>query len=186
MMPQQQVQFIHYQPQIDPRHNGMYTPPPQEHHAGYGHPMLGYTQPHAHYYPQPQMYYHPTPYPPKVPFIHPRVMTPTASPPPMIAAPRIVVDHLQPALGPLDTKFIVESRHSPSPPTPSLSACPSTVSSPPASGTFQTPVNGGGYFNFAVESNKEEVNMMSYIENQWSETSRKYTHNLMPQDLGIA
>ena len=169
-MPQQQVQFIHYQPNVDPRQSGMYTPPPQEHHSGYSTPVHGYPS-HGAYYPQ--MWHHPVPYPPKVPFLHPRMMTPTASPPPMGFAPRIVVDQFPPALGPLDTKFIVESRHSPSPPTPSLSACPSTVSSPPASSVYQTPVNGGGYFNFAVESQKDENNMLAFLEQEWSETSRK-------------
>jgi len=173
-MPSQQVQFIHYQPNPDPRQSGMFTPPPQEHHHGYSTPMHGYPHHQAPYFP-PHMW---AQYPPKAPFGHPRVMTPIASPPPMVPAPKIVVE--QPALGPLDTKFIVESRHSPAPPTPSLSVCPSTVSSPPASSVYQTPTNGGGYFNFAIEPMKEETNAMSFLEHEWSETSRKHTLTPFP------
>jgi hypothetical protein len=167
-MPQQPVQFIHYQPNVDPRQSGMFTPPPHEQPSGYCTPMHGYPHGPAPGYP-PQMW---QPYPPTAPFVHPRLMTPTASPPPVGVAPKIMVEQV-PALGPLDTKFIVESRHSPSPPTPSLSACPSTVSSPPASSIYQTPVNGGGYFNLAAEPVKDEPNMMSFLEQEWSETSRK-------------
>lgn len=171
-MPQQTVQFIHYQPCGDPRRTGMFTPPPQDQQSAYGPATTGYPHPQGHCYP-PHMWHHPAPYPPRVPFIHPQVMTPSASPPPMASAPKIVVEQLPPSLGPLDTKFIVESRHSPSPPTPSLSACPSTVSSPPASSIYQTPVNGAGYFNFAIEPSKDESNMMAFLEQEWSETSRE-------------
>lgn len=171
-MPQQQVQFIHYQPNADPRQNGMFTPPPQDQQSGYSTMAHGYAQAQGPCYP-PQMWHHPVAYPPRVPFVHPQVMTPTASPPPTASAPKIVVDHMPPTLGPLNTKFIVESRHSPSPPTPSLSACPSTVSSPPASSMYQTPITGAGYFNLAIEPSKDESNMMSFLEQEWSETSRE-------------
>jgi len=166
-MPPQQMQFIHYQPNADPRHNGMYTPPPQDYQHGMPVQMHGYAQVQAPCYPQ-QMWQHPAMYNPRGGhFANHRVMTPVASPPPMGVAPRIIVEPQ------LDTSFIVESRHSPSPPTPSLSACPSTVSSPPASSVYQTPVCGGGYFSFAIDP-KDDSNVMSFLEHEWSETSRKY------------
>ena len=56
------------------------------------------------------------------------------------------------------------------PPTPSLSACPSTASSPPASSVNQTPIHAAGYFHLPLESQKEEFHGLPYTE-EWSETT---------------
>jgi hypothetical protein len=101
------------------------------------------------------------------------MMTPTASPPATTYfGSKIYVDQHSPALRQLETNFIVESRNSPTPPTPSLSACPSTISSPPpSSSAFQTPVNGG-FFPIAsleaLEGAKEQTHMAHFSDTEWA------------------
>ncbi|OCT54557.1 C2H2 transcription factor [Cladophialophora carrionii] len=162
-MATQQIQFYQYRPDSDARHNAVFTPMPTEQPV-YS-PMAGYPQqhpyvlhqywqqapahfarghPHAHYMPQ-------------------QVMTPRASPPLTLAMPKIVLD----GNGQMEHGRFLESRHS-SPPTPSLSACPSTASSPPASSVNQTPVHGAGYFNLPIDTSKEEMQPLAFLD-EWAE-----------------
>ena len=166
-MATQQIQFYQYRPDSDARHNAVFTPMPTEQPtyspmAGYPHhqqqymlhqywqapPHFARGHPHAHYVPQQQ------------------VMTPRASPPLTLAMPmpQIILDHN----GQMEHGHFLESRHS-SPPTPCLSACPSTASSPPASSVHQTPVHGAGYFTLPIEAVKEEITFVD----EWSENGRK-------------
>ena len=164
------IQFYHYQPDAEAQHRpqAMFTPQPQKA------PMHMYAMPHGMYYPQPQVWQQP-PFQPHGPYMGHGVMTPVASPPAVHFAPKIFVDqHHSPALQPIETNFVVESRHSPAPPTPSLSACPSAISSPPASSAFQTPVNSG-FFTIpsleSLESSKDncpEMHIAPFADAEWN------------------
>lgn len=168
-MATQQIQFYQYRPDSDARHNAVFTPMPTEQPV-YS-PMAGYPQqhpymvhpywqhapahfvrghPHAHYAPQ-------------------QVMTPRASPPLTLAMPmpRIILD----SNGQMEHGHYLESRHS-SPPTPCLSACPSTASSPPPSSVNQTPVHAAGYFTLPIDVTKEEMQPLAFLD-EWSENGRK-------------
>jgi hypothetical protein len=158
-MAPQQIQIYHYQPDSDSRHNGMFTPHPQDQPIYGGLPMQSYPPVHGHYYSAPPTWQHPPQYAQHVHYAHAHpghIMTPRASPPLMMATPKIVVDQHPSMMHHLDTSFLIE-RNSPTPPTPSLSACPSTVSSPPAS-NYQTPVHGGYFgFNLPIEVQKDDL-----------------------------
>jgi hypothetical protein len=97
-----------------------------------------------------------------------QMMTPKASPPLTLAMPmpKIILD----SHGQMEHGHLVESRHS-SPPTPCLSACPSTASSPPASSVNQTPVHVAGYFQLPINMCKEEMSLPLYED--WSENGRE-------------
>lgn len=99
-----------------------------------------------------------------------RVMTQAGSPPLTLAVPmpKIVVDQN----GQLEHAHMLDSRQS-SPPTPSLSACPSTASSPPASSVNQTPIHGHGYFTLPLDPTKDEMPTLPLMED-WSDSTRKY------------
>jgi hypothetical protein len=92
------------------------------------------------------------------------MMTQTASPPLTLtmSMPKIQMEHF------------MDHRLS-SPPTPSLSACPSTASSPPASSVNVTPVHMGGYFHLPLESSKEEpaLNGLPLME-EWTEATGEH------------
>jgi hypothetical protein len=168
-MPPQQIQIYHYQPDSDARHNGMFTPHPQDQPIYGALPMHGYQQVPSHYYPAPHWQHTPPQYAPQAHYAHPhqgRVMTPRASPPLMLATPKIVVDQHPSMMHHLDTGFMIE-RNSPTPPTPSLSACPSTVSSPPAS-NYHTPVHGGYFgFNLPIEAQKDDLHI-PFADLEWA------------------
>lgn len=168
-MASQQIQFYQYRPDSEARHNAVFTPMPAE-QPMYG-PMMAY--PPAHYTapqywqpPQPMHRGHFTPH---------RVMTPNGSPPLTLSvpAPQIVVDQN----GHMDHgKFF----HSASPPTPCLSACPSTVSSPPASSIQRTPTHVHGYFHLPIEHNKEDLQVQNFsLTESWEEPTRKYCSHMM-------
>ncbi|KAJ9640273.1 hypothetical protein H2204_003498 [Knufia peltigerae] len=163
-MAAQQIQFYQYRPDSDARHNAVFTPMPGEQPvfspmAGYPHPQFVPAQywqaphphfTHAHIMPQ-QMMHHPRPSPPLT----------LAMP-----MPKIMLE----SHGQMEHGRYLESRHS-SPPTPCLSACPSTASSPPASSVNQTPVHGPGYFNLPIEASKEEYQSLQYLD-EWSENGQ--------------
>jgi hypothetical protein len=135
------IQIYHYQPDAEAhRQQAIFTPHPNDRQVCKA-PVPTYS-PYGIYYPQTQVWQQP-PFQPQGPYAGHGMMTPAASPPATYFPPKIYVEQHSPTLRQLETNFIVESRHSPSPPTPSLSACTSTISSPPSSSTFQTPVNGG-------------------------------------------
>ena len=132
-----QIQFYQYRPDSDARHNAVFTPMPQDQQSMYGH--MGYPQ---HGYPAPQYWQQPH-YPQPHHYMPQRMMSQSASPPLTLTMPmqKGQMEHL------MDQR----------PPTPCLSACPSTASSPPASSVHhQTPV-GPGYFHLPIEHSKEEV-----------------------------
>jgi len=158
-MAAQQIQFYQYRPDSDARHNAVFTPMPVEQTAFS--PMgPGY----AHHYAAPPFWQAPPLA--RGHFIPPQqVMTPTASPPLTLAMPMPKI-MLGPN-GPLDHGHFLESRHS-SPPTPCLSACPSTASSPPASSANQTPVHAAGYFNLPIETSKEDMPTLPLMDD-WSD-----------------
>jgi hypothetical protein len=147
----------------------MFTPHPQDQPIYGGIPMQGYQQMHSHYYPAPHWQHTPPQYAPQAHYAHApqgRVMTPRASPPLMLATPKIVVDQHPSMMHHLDMGFMIE-RNSPTPPTPSLSACPSTVSSPPAS-NYHTPVHGGYFgFNLPIEPQKDDLNV-PFADLEWA------------------
>ena len=147
-----QIQFYQYRPDSDARHNAVFTPMPNEQPV-YS-PMPGY--PH-HGYPAPQ-YWHPHHYPQQ--YLPPRVMSQAASPPLTLTMPM-----------PRQLEYFVDHRLS-SPPTPSLSACPSTASSPPASSINQTPIHPAGYFHLPLESSKEEIISLPLMD-EWTESAGK-------------
>ena len=164
-MAAQQIQFYQYRPDSDARHNAVFTPMPSEQPAFNA--MVGFPP----QYMAPQYWQAPPPHFARAHFMPQQVMTPRASPPltlamPM-AMPKIILDHN----GQMEHGRYLESRHS-SPPTPCLSACPSTASSPPASSVNQTPVHGAGYFNLPIEAIKEEMSVPFLDE--WSENGREY------------
>ena len=155
-MASQQIQFYQYRPDSDARHNAVFTPMPTEQPV-YS-PMVAYPH-HAYAHPQ---YWHQPHYQPQPHFV-PRPMHQTQSPPLTLTMPmpRIVVDQR----GQMD--HLVQYRHS-SPPTPSLSACPSTASSPPASTVHPTPTHGAGYFTLPIEQSKDEMATLPLMED-WTE-----------------
>ena len=157
-MASQQIQFYQYRPDSDARHNAVFTPMPTEQPV-YS-PMPGYP-PHPHY--APQYWHHPHHY--HQHFVPQRVMSQAASPPLTLTMPmpKIMVDQKG------HVEHFVDHRLS-SPPTPSLSACPSTASSPPASSVNQTPIHPVGYFNLPLESSKEEVLTLPLME-EWTEST---------------
>ena len=165
------IQFYHYQPEAEAHHRqqAVFTPHPNDRQACKA-PIPTYPPPYGMYYPQSQVWQQP-PFQPQAHYAGHGMMTPTASPPATYFAPKIYVEQHSPALRQLDTNFIVESRHSPSPPTPSLSACPSTISSPPCSVAFQTPVNGG-FFTIpsleALEGVKDQTNVAHFADAEWT------------------
>lgn len=161
-MASQQIQFYQYRPESDSRHNALFTPMPIE-QPMYG-PVMAYPVPQysAPQYWQPQQQYVPGH------FSAHRVMTPGGSPLTLsMPMHKIVMDQN----GQLDHgRFL----NSPSPPTPCLSVCPSTVSSPPASAVQQTPTHGHGYFHLPIETTKDDVQVHGLpFMDDWSETHRK-------------
>ncbi len=163
-MASQQIQFYQYRPESDARHNAVFTPMPTE-QPTYS-PMAGYPHPHPHMpYPAPQ-YWHPPQFH-HAHYVQPRVMSQTASPPLTLSMPmpKIMIDHQTNHM-----EHFLEHRYS-SPPTPSLSACPSTVSSPPASSTNVTPVHAPGYFHLPLESSKEQPALTLPLMEEWSESA---------------
>lgn len=163
-MAAQQIQFYQYRPDTDARHNAVFTPMPSEQPVFS--PMAGYPQ---QQYMAPQ-YWQGPPHFARAHYVPQQVMTPRASPPLTLAMPmpKIVLDRN----GQMEHGHYLESRHS-SPPTPCLSACPSTASSPPASSINQTPVHGAGYFNLPIESSKEEMQPVQFLDEWQSETGRE-------------
>jgi hypothetical protein len=165
------IQIYHYQPNPEAHHQqqAVFTPHPNDRQAGKA-PMPAYPPPYGMYYPQTQVWQQP-PFQAQGPYTGHGMMTPTTSPPASYFPPKIYVEQQSPALRQLETNFIVESRHSPTPPTPSLSACPSTISSPPSSCAFQTPVNGG-FYTFtpleALEGTKEHNSIGHFADAEWT------------------
>ena len=163
-MASQQIQFYQYRPDSDARHNAVFTPMPTE-QPTYS-PMAGYPHPHPHTpYPAPQ-YWHPPHYQPHGHFIPQRVMSQTTSPPLTLTMPMPTIQIDQRS----QMEHLMEHRHS-SPPTPSLSACPSTASSPPASSVNVTPVHPAGYFHLPLESSKEEPTITLPRMEEWTESA---------------
>lgn len=164
-MAAQQIQFYQYRPDSEARHHAVFTPMPSEQPVFS--PMAGYPQ----HYMAPQYWQtHPHMARAHAHFMpHPQLMTPRASPPLTLSMPmhKIILD----SNGQMEHGHFLESRHS-SPPTPCLSACPSTASSPPASSVHQTPVHGPGYFNLPLEASKEEMFAMPMME-EWAENGRE-------------
>ena len=158
-MASQQIQFYQYRPDSDARHQAVFTPMPTE-QPTYS-PMAGYPHPHAQY-PAPQ-YWHPAHYHPQGHHFMPqRLMSQHASPLTLtMPMPKGQMEHL------------MDHRHS-SPPTPSLSACPSTASSPPASSVNVTPVHSAGYFHLPLESSKEEPMLTLPLMEEWTESAGKH------------
>ncbi len=154
----QPIQFYQYQPDSDARHNAVFTPMPSE--QPIFSPMTGYPHPHTPF-PAPH-YWHPAQFQHHGHFMPQRVMSQNISPPLTLTMPmaRSQMEHL------------LEYRHS-SPPTPSLSACPSTVSSPPASSVNVTPVHVPGYFQLPLESSKEEPTLTLPLMEDWTESAGK-------------
>lgn len=166
------IQFYHYQPDAEAHHRqqAIFTPHPNDRQVIRA-PMPSYPPAYGMYYPAPQVWQQP-PFQPQAHYPGHPMMTPTASPPAMHLAPKIFVEQHSPPLRQLETSFIVESRHSPSPPTPSLSACPSTIGSPPSC-AFQTPVNGA-FFTIpsleALDGAKENAHNRHFVDAEWSLT----------------
>jgi hypothetical protein len=118
----------------------------------YGH--MGYPQPS---YPGPQYWqsqYPQTPY-----NMAPRLMSQSASPPLTLTVP-MQKGHME---------HLMDQR----PPTPCLSACPSTASSPPASSVHQTPV-GPGFFSLPIEFSKDEFVPSMPMMDDLSESTGEY------------
>jgi hypothetical protein len=165
------IQFYHYQPDAEAQHRqqAVFTPQPNDRQACKA-PVPTYPPLYGMYYSQSQVWQQP-PFQPHAQYAGHGMMTPTASPPATYFGSKIYVDQNSPALRQLETNFIVESRNSPSPPTPSLSACPSTISSPPSSSAFQTPVNGG-FFPItsleALEGAKDQSHMAHFTDAEWT------------------
>ena len=150
-----QIQFYQYRPDSDARHNAVFTPMPQDQQSMYGH--MGYPQ---HGYPAPQYWQQPH-YPQPHHYMPQRMMSQSASPPLTLTMPmqRAQMEHL------MDQR----------PPTPCLSACPSTASSPPASSVHhQTPV-GPGYFHLPIEHSKEEV--IPFMHEFHESTGESFNHS---------
>ncbi|KIW51190.1 hypothetical protein PV05_09933 [Exophiala xenobiotica] len=161
-MAAQQIQFYQYRPDSDARHNAVFTPMPSEQPVFS--PMAGYPPPFMapQYWQAPPHFTHAHIMPQQM--IHP----PRPSPPLTLAMP--MPKFMLESHGRMEHGRYLESRHS-SPPTPCLSACPSTASSPPASSVNQTPVHGPGYFNLPIEASKEEYHPLQYVD-EWSENGQ--------------
>ncbi|RMZ91680.1 hypothetical protein DV736_g1094, partial [Chaetothyriales sp. CBS 134916] len=155
-----QIQFYQYRPDSDARHNAVFTPMPTEQPL-YS-PLPGYP-PHPQY--PPQFWHHPQHYAPH--FMPQRVMSQVPTPLTLtMPMPKMMVEQTG-AMEPL-----MDHRLS-SPPTPSLSACPSTASSPPASTGNPTPIHHPpGYFNLSLplEASKEEMPMFP-LTDDWTEAT---------------
>lgn len=163
-MAQSQIQFYEYRPESEHRHAAVFTPMAQEHHPMYHHQMMAY--PPAHYT-APQ-YWQPPPQMHRAHFTPQRLMTPHGTPPLTLSvpAPKMLADR---------NAHMEHMRYfnSPSPPTPCLSACPSTASSPPASSVYQTPTHHG-YFNLPIEHSKEDLQVQNFVlQDSWEEPTRK-------------
>ncbi|OAP54970.1 hypothetical protein AYL99_10670 [Fonsecaea erecta] len=169
------MQFYQYRPDSDARHNAVFTPMPTE-QPTYS-PMTGYPQQQQSAAPQylVQQYWqgHAAHFPrghPHAHYVPQQVLTPRASPPLTLAMPMAMPKMMLDSNGHMEHGHFLESRHS-SPPTPCLSACPSTASSPPASSVNQTPVHSAGYFNLPIEASKEEMQPLTYLD-EWSESGQ--------------
>lgn len=95
-------------------------------------------------------------------------MTPNGSPPLTLSvpAPKVMIDHR----GHMDH---VRYFNTPSPPTPCLSACPSTASSPPATSAQPTPTHSHSYFNLPIEHSKEDLQAQNFIlQDSWEEPTQ--------------
>ncbi|EXJ96078.1 hypothetical protein A1O1_01204 [Capronia coronata CBS 617.96] len=161
-MAAQQIQFYQYRPDSDARHNAVFTPMPGE--QPMFSPMAAYPPQH---YMAPQYWQAPAHFA-RAHFMPQQVMTPKASPLTLaMPMPKFMVEHN----GPMEHGHYHGSRHS-SPPTPGLSVCPSTASSPPASSVHQTPVHGAGYFHhLPLEVSKEEMQPLPFME-EWMESGQ--------------
>ena len=149
-----QIQFYQYRPDSDARHNAIFTPMPQEQQPMYHHPMA-YHQQQPVGYPAPQ-YWQPHHYAQPHHYMPQRLMSQTASPPLTLTMPM--------QKGPME--HLMDQR----PPTPCLSACPSTASSPPASSVHHhTPIHPG-YFTLPIDFTKDAQSppMLPY---EYSESS---------------
>ncbi|OAL33853.1 hypothetical protein AYO20_06864 [Fonsecaea nubica] len=175
-MATQQIQFYQYRPDSDARHNAVFTPMPAEQPA-YS-PMAGYPHHLQHQHPHQQYMIHqywqgPAPFAqghPHAHYVPQQVLTPRASPPLTLAMPMAMPKMMLDSNAHMEHGHFLESRHS-SPPTPCLSACPSTASSPPASSVNQTPVHGAGYFNLPIEASKEEMQPLTFLD-EWAENGQ--------------
>lgn len=163
-MSHSQIQFYQYRPESDNRHNAVFTPLPAEqpvyHQQMMAYPPAHYTAPQ--YWQPPQMH--------RGHFTPQRVMTPNGSPPLTLSVPAHKMMMEYP--GRMDQ---IRYFNSPSPPTPCLSACPSTASSPPASSVQPTPTHSHhGYFSIPIEHFKEDLQAQSFtLQDSWEETTRK-------------
>lgn len=160
---QSQIQFYQYHPESEHRHNAVFTPMPQEQPV-YGQQM---SYPAAHYT-APQ-YWQPPPVQQPGYFTPQRVMLPSGSPPLSLSvpAPKTMVDHQGHQMDHL--RYF----NSPSPPTPGLSACPSTASSPPASSAHATPTHSHSYFNLPIEHSKEDLQAQNFLlQDTWDEPTQ--------------
>lgn len=160
-MAQSQIQFYQYRPESEHRHNAVFTPMPQEQpiYQQMAYPPAHYTAP-QYWQPPPQMH--------RGHFTPQRVLTPNGSPPLTLSMPahKMMMDHS----GHMDHYRYFSS---PSPPTPCLSACPSTVSSPPASSVHPTPTHARGYFNIPIEHTKEDLQAQNFIlQDSWEEPTQ--------------
>lgn len=163
-MAHSQIQFYQYRPESEHRHNALFTPMPQE-QPMYHQQMVAYPPAHCttpqYWQPQPQIQ--------RGHFTPQRVMTPNGTPPLTLSvpAPKVMMDHN----GHMDH---VRYFNSPSPPTPCLSVCPSTASSPPASSIQPTPTHSHGYFNIPIEHSKEDLQAQNFVLHEsWEEPTRK-------------
>ncbi|EXJ79283.1 hypothetical protein A1O3_08785 [Capronia epimyces CBS 606.96] len=164
-MAAQQIQFYQYRPDSDARHNAVFTPMPGE--QPMFSPVAAYPH-HQQHYMAPQYWQAPVHFA-RAHYMPQQVMTPKASPPLALAMPmpKFMVEHNSP----MEHGHFHESRHS-SPPTPGLSVCPSTASSPLASSVHQTPVHGAGYFHqLPLEASKEEMAPLPFLE-EWMESGQ--------------
>lgn len=153
----QPIQFYQYRPDSESRHSATFTPLPQEQPIYPGQmmafPPAHYTAPQ--YWQQPPM--------PHGHFIPQEVMTPNRSPTLTLSmpAPKLTMDHM---------RYL----NSPTPPTPCLSVCPSTASSPPASTIYPTPTQAHGYFTLPARRFKEDLPVQSFdFEHNWEESTRE-------------
>ncbi|KAK5076279.1 hypothetical protein LTR64_006243 [Lithohypha guttulata] len=162
-MAQSQIQFYQYRPESEHRHAAVFTPMPQEHQQPVYHQhMMAY--PPAHYT-APQ-YWQPPPQMQRGHFTPQRITTPHGSPPLTLSVPALkMMDYS----GHMDH---IRYFNSPSPPTPCLSACPSTASSPPASSFQHTPTHHG-YFNLPIKHTKEDLQVQNFIlQETWEEPTQ--------------
>ncbi|RMD44305.1 hypothetical protein DV735_g913, partial [Chaetothyriales sp. CBS 134920] len=159
-----QIQFYQYRPDSDARHNAVFTPMPVEQQL-YS-PMPGYP-PHPQY--PPQFWHHPQHYAPH--FMPQRVMSQVPTPPLTLTMPmpKMMVEQA----GMMEPLMDHHHQRLSSPPTPSLSACPSTASSPPASTGNPTPIHHpAGYFGLSLplEASKDEMPAFP-LTDEWTEAT---------------